>query len=53
MRMHMNEPHRKKEHVDISDIQPSFRPLGQMQVKWQKFDKPENRIQFFFFGRKR
>ena len=23
-------------------IQPSFRALGQMQVKWQTFEKPEN-----------
>ena len=26
-------------------IQPSFRALGQMQVKWQTFEKSENKRQ--------
>ena len=28
-------------------IQPSFRALGQMQVKWQTFEKPENKRQMY------
>ena len=27
--------------------QPSFRALGQMQVKWQTFEKPENKRQMY------
>ena len=28
-------------------IQPSFRALGQIQVKWQTFEKPENKRQMY------
>ena len=28
-------------------IQPSFRALGQMQVKWQTFEKPENKREMY------
>ena len=28
-------------------IQPSFRALGQMQVKWQTFEKAENKRQMY------
>ena len=28
-------------------IQPSFRALGQMQVKWQTFENPENKRQMY------
>ena len=28
-------------------IQPSFRALGEMQVKWETFEKPENKRQMY------
>ena len=34
-----------RESMSALVIQPSFRALGQMQVKWQTFEKPENKRQ--------
>ena len=36
--------------MSILVIQPSFRALGEMQVKWQTFEKSENKRQMYGSG---
>ena len=36
-----------RESMSTLVVQPSFRALGKMQVKWQTFEKPENKRQMY------